>query len=47
MDRVTNTGNVQRGGGGGEGGRRGRKGRRGGVFEVGGGDKIVTQTSCT
>ena len=43
MDRVTNTGNVQRGGGeegkggGGEGGRRGRKGRRGGVFEAGGG----------
>ena len=36
------------GGGGGEGGRRGRKGRRGGVFEAGGGgDKIVTQTSCT
>ena len=32
---------------GGEGGRRGRKGRRGGVFEAGGGDKIVTQTSCT
>lgn len=35
MDRVTNTGNVQRGGGkkgkgeGGEGGRRGRRGRKG------------------
>ena len=40
------------GGEGGEGGRRGRgkegKERRGGVFEAGGGgDKIVTQTSCT
>ena len=64
MDRVTNTGNVQRGGeegkgGGGEGGRRGRgkegkgeggEGREGGEGFLklgGGGDKIVTQTSCT
>ena len=42
MDRVTNTGNVQ-GGGGEEGKGEGGEGREAG----GGGDKIVTQTSCT
>lgn len=48
MDRVTNTGNVQRGGeeGKGEGGE-GREGGEGFLKLGGGGDKIVTQTSCT
>ena len=49
MDRVTNTGNVQRGGGE-EGKGKGGEGREGGEGFLklgGGGDKIATQTSCT